>query len=254
MDRATKLSFVESFNNTFQPPFSGSIPDYIFQNVELPSFYGTFAGKFYINLCPYLSEVFSTIQDEETELIHVVGAAATGKTLCSELAIPYWLTQAPGNILKVHQKIDVLADYMKPRLVPLLKSCKQLESLLKDRSAVTKDHIYFPDGTTIKLCSPTESDLHGYHCKYLCIDEAHLLEAGTIEKAILRTQSNVGRGRKTIVSSTPGVEGGELSTSMRNGYIFEWGWKCPKCSAVGWLVGKPPYRGGYHLPAAGNGW
>ena len=229
MDVEITNRFIDAFVNSFQPPFTGSIPDYIYGHGRLPAFYGKFAGSFDIKLCPYLGDVFSAIQDNSTEIIHAVGAAGTGKTLASELAIPFWITQSPGNILKIHQKKDTITDFMGPRLVPLLKSFESIKPMLSERGAVTKDHITIGTDLTIKVCSPTENDLHGFHCKYLTWDEAHLAEPGDLQKGILRTVSNTGLGRKIVISSTPGIKGGELSTSIHKGLIYSWGWQCPKC-------------------------
>lgn len=231
MEQSINQEMVNAFLNTFNEPFSGSIVQYITDNVVLPDCYGVFKGQFDISLCPYLEAPFNAIQDKDTFQINCVGAAATGKTLISELVIPYWLTQSPDNILKIHQKQETIADFLKPRLIPLLKGCKALAPLISERGTVTKDHIFFA-GHTIKMCSPVESDLHGFHCKYALLDEAHLLpdDEGIIEKIIKRTTSRTGIGRKFVISSTPGRENGALSQAIYKGQIYKWSWLCPKCN------------------------
>ncbi len=234
MEQSITNDFLKVYADNLSPPFSGSVSEWCSLHVDLPSAY-SIPGRFSIQSSPYLIQPFIDLKDPKVKMILMIGATQIGKTLVQELYIPYLICNDFGPILRLHASDEMAALFTETRLIPLLKNCKPINSMLKlNRFAASKKGIALPHGY-IKVGSAKESLLHGQSIQYLLLDEAHIFDLGVIEKALSRTTAFAGR-RKILVSSQPNQRGSELEKYYTMGQIWEWHWLCPSCKK------HQPYR------------
>ena len=234
MDTIVQQELFASYSDNLSPPFSGSVDQWCNQHIDLPSAYAI-PGKFSVNSSPYLIQPFQDLRDPKVMMVNMIGATQIGKSLLAELYIPFIIANDPGPLLRLHQNDDIGEVFTATRLIPMLKNCKPIQSMLMlNRFVATKKGLTLPH-MNIKVSSAKESMLHGLSIRYLLMDEAHLYDVGTIEKAIARTTAFAGR-RKIIISSQPNVHGSELEKWYNKGLIFSWHWLCPHCKK------HQPYR------------
>jgi hypothetical protein len=236
MQRTVSNKLYDLFLSSFEPPFTGSIPQWLNKNVSFPDSSPN-PGPFDIGLSPWLKDVYTAIQNPEIEIIILRGASQTFKTGVTETIIPYWIINDPAKVLRIHHTRDVSKHFTKTRLMPMLRSCAPVAALLgKLKDKASTDLIVLPN-MEITITGPTENFQHGFSAQRLTIDEAHLIDdPGIFEKLIHRTDQFKGK-RKIIISTTPGTEtyksdtlvGDELSLLVDSGRIVRRAWKCPGC-------------------------
>lgn len=227
MDKDIRNNLIRCYTDNLTPPYSGSIDAWCHENCDLPSAYAI-PGRFSVESSPYLVQPFRDLKDPSVKMVLLIGATQIGKTLISELYIPYIVVNDPGPILRLHASDEMAALFTETRLIPLLKNCKPVNSMLKmNRFAASKKGISLPH-MYIKVGSAKESLLHGQSIKYLLMDEAHIFDLGVIEKALARTTAFAGR-RKVVISSQPNSRGSELEKYYNAGLIWSWHWLCPSC-------------------------
>ena len=215
-----------AYAEALSPPYSGSVDSWC-RLIDLPTAYAI-PGKFSVDCSPYLRQPFGDLKDPTVRMLNLIAATQTGKSLIAELYCPYIVVNDPGPVLRLHANDEMAQNFTETRLIPLLKGCPPVKTLLGlSRFTATKKGINLPH-MSIKVGSAKESLLHGMSIRYLLMDEAHLYEVGTIEKALARTTAFAGR-RKIVVSSQPNVEGSELSKYFNAGKIYIWQWRCFKC-------------------------
>lgn len=234
MDQAVKEELLQVYADALQPPWTGSVWQWCEHYIELPNAYAI-PGKFSMDNSPYLIQPFEDLKNPNVRMVNLVAATQIGKSLLAELFIPYIVCNDPGPTLRLHQNDDMAATFTETRLIPLLKATPQVKAMLGyNRFAATKKGITLPH-MSVKVSSAKETVLHGQSIRFLLLDETHLYEFGTIEKAIARTTAFAGR-RKIVVSSQPNRKGSELEKYYNMGQIFEWQWQCPGCKK------HQPYR------------
>lgn len=223
LDTRIVNEFLESYSEALQPPFSGSVAEWC-KCIDLPNSYAI-PGKFNVDNSPYLRQPFEDLKNPTVRMINIIGATQIGKSLLAELFIPFIIVNDPGPTLRLHQSDELAATFTETRLIPLLKNCPSVKSMLGlTKFAATKKGIILPH-MSIKVSSCKESVLHGQSIRFLLLDEAHLYDVGVIEKALARTTAFAGR-RKIVVSSQPNKKGSDLEKYYNMGQIFEWQYKC----------------------------
>lgn len=243
MEISVQAELLQSFSDALEPPFSGSVYEWASINVSLPTSYAV-QGSFDISISPYLIKPFHDLKDTYVSQVNLVGATQTGKTLVSEIFIPYVIANSPGPVLKLHQSDEMSQTFVETRLIPLLKNCKVVAPLLEqERYAAKKTGIILPH-MSIKVSGQKENILHGLTVKYLLLDEVWLYEKDAVTKAKARTTA-FGNQKKILITSQPGIEGDQLSQED-TGLSYEWGWRCKECNNLQpWYWSKEKENGSW---------
>lgn len=227
MDDKIQTGLLEAFSVAWEPPFSGSIFEWAKKYIELPSNYAI-QGKFEVS--PHMVQPFHELLDPSTRQLNLIAATQTGKTLISELFLPYLICNDPGPTMKLHQTVDMAQLFAQTRLLPLLDRCKPVKTMLEyQRYSAKKKGVTLPHMSVI-IDGAKENVLHGMSIRYLLLDEVHLYDSDVVQKALSRTTA-FSHNRKILVTSQPGVEGDQLSR-QNTGLDYEWGWTCPYCNNV----------------------
>ena len=211
------------------PPFSGSIAQWAYENIKLPQVYSQ-PGRVDISTSPWLIPPLEDVLNPRVRMIIKIMGIRIGKSMTDEITIPYWISQAPSPILRVHQDDDMAATITETKLLPILQTCDAISPMLPRNKGgkISKGLIKFPH-MFIRISGDKETIAHSIGVRYLVMDEAHLYEFGLIEKFIGRTVDFAGR-RKIIISSTPNHGGSELEKYYLSGNVWEWQWCCPSCN------------------------
>jgi phage terminase large subunit GpA-like protein len=235
MDNELRKELIDVFKEGIQLPYSDGIKKWCETNLVLPPAYAI-PGKLDLSISPYLHDLLKDIDDPTVEIIIFAKATQIGGTLFSEIAIPYWVVNSPGPIMRLFHNNDISKTFVKQRLIPLLQNCEQTAPLLKyDRHSATNTEINFPHMSII-MKGANDGIAHGLTIKRLIADEVHQWEEGMLSKAIARTTAFAGR-RKILIISQPDKGGSEFERYFKMGMIHEWQYKCPACgeySAYNW--------------------
>jgi phage terminase large subunit GpA-like protein len=249
MNKELKSELLELYSKSLKPPYFGSIKEWVETNVELPAAYAI-PGKLDLSISPYLLQPLSDIENPKIMQVNLAMATQLGKSLLSELCIPYWICNAPGPIFRIFHNKEVSDVFMETRLIPLLKKCPPVKPLLDfNRFSSKKGGILLPHMSVTVGGSGTALQ-HGMSVKYLLCDEVHQFEVGEFNKFQARTTAFSGR-RKIICASQPNRAGSEWDQISSKGLIYEWNWCCPKCNTYQpFYWSKEKKDGGY----AGFNW
>jgi phage terminase large subunit GpA-like protein len=240
MNPELKQELTQLFQNALQPPFFGGFRAWVENNIVLPSSYAI-PGRLDLGISPYLLKPAEAVDDPNIKQINLCMATQVGKSLLSELCIPYWVINAPGPVFRIFQSKELSDKFAEDRLIPLLKECEVIKPLLSyDRFSTKKAGIKFPH-TSVTLGSSNTSLAHGMSVRYLLADELHEWEPGLFNKFLARTTAFAGRN-KIICASQPGRTGSEWESICYKGKVYEWSWLCPSCQTLqtfSWSKEKP---------------
>ena len=227
MDKDLKLELDQVFKEALLPPFSGGFKEWVEANIVLPPAYAI-PGRLNLSISPYLIKPMEAIDDPRITQINLCMATQVGKSLVSELFIPYAIVNNPGPLMRIFQNAEVSDIFTETRLIPLLKNCDIIKPLLKyDRFSTKKSGITLPFMSVI--CGSSNTALqHGLSIKYLLCDELHQWDRGQFNKFLARTTAFSGR-RKVICASQPARVGHEWEEVTYKGLVYEWQWLCPNC-------------------------
>lgn len=227
MNVTLRRALLEGYSNSLQPPYFGTLKEWVEKHVVLPPAYAIH-GKLDLNISPYLLKPLQAIEDPHIYQVNLAMATQVGKSLLSEICIPFWIMNAPGPVYRIFQNNDISGTFAETRLIPLLKNCDILKPLLShDRFSTKKSGVILPH-MAVTLGGANEGLAHGMSVKYLLCDELHAWETGYFEKFKARTTAFIGR-RKIICASQPSKAGSEWEQIYQTGRIYEWQWLCPCC-------------------------
>jgi phage terminase large subunit GpA-like protein len=227
VDKDLKEELLNTFRDSIQLPYTDGIIKWCEQNIVLPPAYAT-PGKLDLSISPYLHEPLRDLDDPTIKQVNLCMATQIGKSLLTEIAIPYWVINNPGTIMKLFHNNEISDSISETRFLPLIKSCQVLAPLLTHNRHSTKLRgISFPHVSVI-MKGANEGIAHGSTVKYLICSEAHQWDVGMIDKFIARTTALAGK-RKIIIDSQPNEKDSELERFYLSGRVKEWFWCCPNC-------------------------
>lgn len=229
MERKVKNALTQSFLDSFEAPWTGSIDSWAHEFVSLPSNYAV-QGSFDASISRYLFQPFQDLKDPDVVQVNCVAATQTGKTLISEIFLPWIITQSPGPVLKLHQTDEMANLFTTTRVIPMMMKCQPVKTLIEeDRYIAQKSFINLPH-MSIKISGQKENILHGQSIRYLLMDEVWLYNLDVVQKAKARTTA-FGNNKKIVLTSQPGIEGDQLDEENK-GLEYTWGWQCPHCNTT----------------------
>jgi phage terminase large subunit GpA-like protein len=172
-------NLLDIFTHVSQP-YSGSIASWAHDNVKLPEIYGQ-PGRLDLTTSPWLIPPLEDVLNPKVTTVIKIMAVRVGKSLTDDITIPYWISQSPGPILRVHQDDDAASVSVETRLLPILRTTEAVAPLLPNKKGIKKGLINLPN-SFIRYGGDKESIAHSIGVRYLILDEAHLYDSGMIEK------------------------------------------------------------------------
>lgn len=176
-------------------------------------------------------EAFSNPRVKE---ISICAAAQTGKTESILNCIRYAIAEDAGPMMWIMPAESLARSFSETRLQPSLKDCPPCaEQMPDDPDAFKLLEMHFKDCTLNLVGANSPAQLSSRPVRYLFADEidkfpeAHAKEAGALELAKVRTTSFW--NAKTILTSTPTVEAGQIWQAYLNGTRHKYFVKCPHC-------------------------
>ena len=166
--------------------------------------------------------------------ISICAAAQTGKTESILNCIRYAIAEDPGPMMWIMPAESLARSFSETRLQPSLKDCPPCaDQIPDDPDAFKLLEMHFKDCTLNLVGANSPAQLASRPVRYLFADEidkfpeAHTKEAGALELAKVRTTSFW--NAKTILTSTPTVESGQIWQAYLNGTRHKFFVKCPHC-------------------------
>jgi len=176
-------------------------------------------------------EAFSNPRLKE---IVICAAAQTGKTETVLNCIRYAIAEDPGPMLWIMPAESLARSFSETRLQPSLRDCPPCaEQIPDDPDAFKLLEMHFADCTLNLVGANSPAQLASRPVRYLFADEVDKFpeasgkEAGALELARVRTTSFW--NAKTILTSTPTVEGGQIWQAYLNGTRHKYFVRCPHC-------------------------
>lgn len=124
-------------------PYTGEIYEWGHENVNLHAAYAL-PGWFDVSTSRHLIEPFRAIKDPTIRVVSNIGALQSGKSLLTDISIPFFMVNDPGPIMWTFQSDPDGREHMKTRAMPLWRSIRSLRPLLPHaRSEMTTMEIYF---------------------------------------------------------------------------------------------------------------
>jgi hypothetical protein len=137
----TILGDKRSFDISFLKPDRRPIYVWAEENIILPQTYAV-PGAFRVS--PWMRKIFDCIQSGYVREVWLQAAIQSGKTLISDIAIPWALVNSPGPTMLTMQTEADMKEHMKTRLWPVFRSCRPLMDLMPDdRHDRSTQEVYF---------------------------------------------------------------------------------------------------------------
>jgi hypothetical protein len=232
MQREVKQVLINAFLNSYQPPFSGSIPQFLIQKKVREK------GKvFDTGTCPWLNDIYEAIQDPKVRVVIVQGATGLYKTAFKNSVLTYWVCNDSAPIIHINKTDQIGKDAAKIDLLPMLNSCTASVAMNGGHKIELNDTlIQFPH-LTIKISGPSDKIQDGYSCKYMTIDDPQKFEEEDIFPTLFRRVRKNFRGTKVLITATGcdityqkgKIVASELAKLVYQGKIYRRSWCCPSC-------------------------
>jgi hypothetical protein len=232
MVQEIKRSLISDFLETYQSPFSGSMPEWNVENLTIDG------KKFDTGICPWFDEIYKAIQDPSVKVVIIQGAAGLFKTGFQNSVTAFWMVNDPGKILQIYKTDEIGKDFAKTRLLPMLNKCEAITSINGGADVKMNGSLILLPHMDVKISGPSDKIQDGYSCKYLQIDDGQKLDEEGIFPTLFRRVRKNYKGTKVVVTATCGekfykrgkLAGGQLALLVHAGQIFRRSWCCPSCN------------------------
>lgn len=235
-----KLS--EVWSNIPWIPDRRPIYEWAAENLTMPPTL-TFDGKFDPTISRQFLAPLDALKNDRVREVNILAPPRSGKTLIADLFVPHTMARDPGPVLWVFAVDEQAKRHCESRLMPMVKGCPQIASLLsEDRHKTRSTEIQLANGYPLRVVGNSERNLQAQGYRYLVCDEVWEWPRGVLAEAkprvndFRRTQSS-----KVLIISQGGDIGGEWFAQYTGGRIHEWEVPCDKCG-----VYEPPVFSGKH--------
>lgn len=250
-----------SWLKAFAPPPKIAPTTFAESEIILPGSANAIPGP--LRLARYQRELVEAFADDEVEIIVLMLASQTGKSISIDAMMGYGIACGPGPMLHVSPTGARSEDFVRDRFDPLVSSSPVLRALIGTGQTARKGSSggvnslvakSFPGGQIGFASSHKPDELAARAIKFLFLDEVDRfaitagIEGDPIGLAVKRTKTFEGRGRKVVIVSTP--------TSRAGSRINQWYLRgdqrkfvvvCPDCNHeaplafenLKWDEGKP---------------
>ena len=166
--------------------------------------------------------------------VHNCGAVQTGKSLITDISIPWVMLHEPGPIMWTFQTDDDAKEHMKSRAMPLWRSCEALAALWPtERHDLLTTEIYFgPFFLMANGANP--NSLQSKSIRWKFNSELWLPQWQELYKqAAARVSAFQKVGSSKIVNdSQSGNQGDVMDKCFLSGHQARWSSPCPACRKI----------------------
>lgn len=237
MNRRATCRLFKKISKAWLPPPKLKYSEWAEKNFILSTEDSSEPGKFNIDRAPYQIEMMDALNDPETHTVVFMTSAQIGKTTIEKIIIGYHIDQDPGPMMLVLPNKDPMAkDWSRDRLAPMIRDVPVLSKKVGDPKLRDGEnstyHKKFPGGLIIITGANSPTDLRSRPMRILLFDEvdgfSDTAEGDPIALASKRQMTF--RNRKTIMVSTPTVEGASrIEAEYLKGTQEKWHLACPHC-------------------------
>ncbi|NLH00786.1 MAG: phage terminase large subunit family protein, partial [Clostridiales bacterium] len=235
MNRRATCRLFKKISKAWLPPPKLQYSEWAEKNFILSTEDSSEPGKFNIDRAPYQIEMMDALNDPETHTVVFMTSAQIGKTTIEKIIIGYHIDQDPGPMMLVLPNKDPMAkDWSRDRLAPMIRDVPVLSKKVGDPKLRDGEnstyHKKFPGGLIIITGAISPTDLRSRPMRILLFDEvdgfSDTAEGDPIALASKRQMTF--RNRKTIMVSTPTVEGASrIEAEYLKGTQEKWHLACP---------------------------
>lgn len=188
------------------------------------------SGRFRASESPWLKEPLEEIANPRVNLISILAAIQSGKTLFAELGIAWKFVNAPCPMLVLHQKDEDAAHYWTNRFKPFCESIKAVKRLFShDRTKTKKDFAAFVNGASALFKGAfNKKNLQGHTIKEVWGDETWQWPGGHMTEAEGRV-SSYDFNALVVLYSQGGEVGDDTDRKHETTDKRNWNYRCPNC-------------------------
>ena len=226
---------LDLLTTTFSPRQHMSTADWCVNNVILSKRITQSPGPYRIDFVPYVRAIYDAYDDSDVKSIILCWSARSSKTetmfniLRHNIAVdqePFIYACPSGNLAR---------DWSETRIRPSIEDCEATAAEIPDNDDLFKlTAMHFKHCSGWIIGAGSAANLAGRSCRLLLCDEvdkwpeASSKETGAIQNLTERNRERW--NRKTIISSTPTTENGQIWTEFKmtdQRYYFV---PCPHCN------------------------
>lgn len=135
------IADLNGWRMSWRKPDRRPIYEWAKEHIFLPPAYAV-TGPF--RASKWMYDIFDWIQMATVREVWVMAAIQSGKTLISDVSIPWVMVNQPGPTMLTMQSEEDMKEHMKTRLVSVFNSCRPLMDIMpEDRHDRTTQEIYF---------------------------------------------------------------------------------------------------------------
>ncbi len=212
----------------WRKPDSRPIYEWAAEHITLPASYAL-PGKFDVSVNRPLIEVFDAIKNPLVRRVRFRGPPRFGKSLISDLSIPWIVVNDPGPIMWNWQKDDAAIEHMREKAWPLWKSCDPFRVMLPTgRHDITTTEIYFGP-FFLKVQGANPNNLQGKGIRHMFNEEVWLpVWQNLYNQAVSRTRDYARNQSEKIVDvSQAGNKGDVEDRNFLEGHQAAWCYLAP---------------------------
>lgn len=232
------------FLESLRPPSDMTVSEWAEKNIVLRSGEAAETGPWRTDRAPYQKEPMDAFTQPGIREITLMWGAQLGKTAILNNMIGRAMDLDPGPIMMIQNTEGMARDYAIRRLDPMISGVKTLRdkigTTVSRKSTKTLLMKVFPGGSITIIGGNTPAELRSRPIRYLFIDEASGLKAGTegdpVELAQRRTATFY--NKRIVKTSTPLKKGDQIDSAYRAGTQEEWRVACPGCGQYHFIAFK----------------
>ena len=191
-------------------------------------------GRYDSSWIPYTRGWQEAFTNPRLKEIVICAGAQTGKTEALLNCVRFAIGEDPGPMMWIMPAETLARSFSETRLQPSLRDCEPCtDQIPKDPDAFKLLEMHFRDSTLNLAGANSPAQLSSRPVRYLFADEidkfpeARAKEAGALELARVRTTSFW--NAKTILTSTPTTEAGQIWQAYLAGTRHKYFVKCSHC-------------------------
>ena len=225
---------LELLNTFFRPkPRLGSL-DWSEKNVMLTRRVTQKPGMFSADLMPYIRGVYDSYDDSSVRTIVLCFSARSGKTETTYNLLRKNIAVDHDSFIYAAPSSNLARDWSEHRFQPSLKDCKATADEIPDNLDLFKlTSMQFKHCSGWFIGAGSASNLAGRGVRIIVADEVDKWKQATSkETGALQNLSERNRerwDRKTIITSTPTVESGQIWTEFKQSDQRYFYVPCPNC-------------------------
>jgi len=186
-------------------------------------------GKWKLHNSPWVGPVMECAQRKEVQFVVVKCSAQSAKTQTIMNTMCWIVSENPAPAMWVMAAKDEAKEFMRDRVLPTIKKCRQAGKLFRGIQGMT---MLFDGMPFYFVGAGSKSKLQSKPIRWLFLDEVRNYKPGMLELALKRVTSFERVGFKVFIVSTPGDSGDHVDEHFKSGSQHTWNIRCPKCAKL----------------------